>query len=239
MNGTELIVRHSFAPNRLRYCGQNDLSQSVPLFLSSYSLEAEKFLQFELQSFKGLYSYLFLIARGNNSNPFDEKVAEAYWIGNELLENVSRKSVQQLFLERFSGEDFWGKELAEELAGNLPAHFSCHHSFHVFFAHFFTGSVPVSLETMDSCRIGTGKVLETRPHELLIEFEPLRFENKKLFLGKPEQKEIEKSFPDSLETGDWVSFHWNTYCMKLSAHQRKNLGFFTEQNIAAVNSLRQ
>ncbi len=238
MNGTELVVRHSFAPNRLRYCGQSDLSQKIPLFLQSHSASLEKELQSELKTFKGLHSYLSLIAAENQLSPFDEKVAEAYWLGNGLLERVSRESVRRLFLERFSRDDFWGKELATELASNLPAHFSAHHSFHVFFAHFFSQTVPVSLQTMDSCRIATGKVLQANPNSLTVEFEPLQFENERLFFGEPKQKEIEKPFSDSVQSDDFVSFHWNTYCMKLSEKQRQNLEFFTQKNLEAVNSLK-
>lgn len=237
MNGTELIVRHSFAPNRLRYCGENDLSQKIPLFLQTHSASLEKELQSELKTFKGLYSYLSLIAAENKLSPFDARVAESYWFGNDLLERVSRESVQQLFLEKFSREDFWGKELATQLASNLPAHFSAHHSFHVFFAHFFTQAVEASLSTLDSCRISIGKVLEANPNALTVEFEPLQFENERLFFGEPKQKEIEKPFPDSVQQNDFVSFHWNTYCMKLSKEQRENLGFFTKKNLEAVNSL--
>src|SRR3989344_7446656 len=171
MNGTELIVRHSFAPNRLRYCGANDLSQKIPLFLQNHSADAEKELQSELKTFKGLYSYLSLIAAENSLKPFDEKVGESYWIGNELLEKVSPVSVRKMFLEKFSREDFWGKELAQELSENLPKRFFAHHSFHVFFAHFFTKAVAVSPQTLDHCRISCGKILETHGNALTVEFE--------------------------------------------------------------------
>lgn len=237
MNGTELIVRHSFAPNRLRYCGANDLSHQIPFFLQSHSASLEKELQNELKTFKGLYSYLSLIATENKLSPFDARVAESYWLGNELLEKIRVESVRKMFLEKFSREDFWGKGLATELAANLPTHFFCHHSFHVFFAHFFTQSVPVSLSTLDSCRISIGKTLEVNPTSLTVEFEPLRFENERLFLGKKAEKTVEKPFPDSVGIGDFVSFHWNACCMKLSEKQQENLEYFTGANLKAVNSL--
>lgn len=235
MNAIELIVRHSFAPNRLRFCGQNDLSKRIPEFVASPTEHLEQELQSELQSFKGLYAYLCLIGRENGLQPFDEKVGEAYWIGNELLENVSLSSVQKLFLESFSAEDFWGKELAEQLANHLPEKFFVHHSFHVFLAHFFTKAVPITLQNLDNCRIAPGKVLEVRENTLLVETEPLEWRDNRVVAGKPVQKEIADPFSDPVEENDWVSFHWNTYCMQLEKEQKERLQFFSEWNLTALN----
>ncbi|MFH0955441.1 MAG: DUF6390 family protein [Candidatus Micrarchaeota archaeon] len=240
MNGTELIVRHSFAPNRLRYCGRSDLSDLVPRFISVSSTELQNRLQTELLSFRGLFSYLSLIARENGLNPFDEKVGEAYWIGNELLSNVSHSSFRQLFAEKFSQDDFLGKELALDLAKKIPMDCVCHHSFHVFFTHFMTQAVPVTIRNLDLCRISWGKVMEAdgkNPHQLRVEFEPLEFDaqSKKVFFGKKQEKLIEKPFEDSVLEGDWVSFHWNVYCMKLSEKQKNDLEFFTKKNLNAIN----
>lgn len=232
-----MIVRHSFAPNRLEYCGKNDLSKKIPLFLSNRSAGLEKELQKELESFKGLYSYLSVISKNNNLNPFDEKVGEAYWIGNSLLKTVSRESIQKLFLERFSQNDFLGKELATDLVARLPKHFFAHHSFHVFFVHFLIESLSFSLENINNCRISWGKVLEVFPEKLLVETTPLELKKEKLFFGKKNEKILEHPFADDIVPGDIVSFHWNAFCMKLSSKQAENLRFFTEQNLGSFNSL--
>ncbi|MBU0635800.1 hypothetical protein KKE06_02125 [Candidatus Micrarchaeota archaeon] len=237
MNGTELIVRHSFAPNRLEYCGKNNLKEKIPLFLSNYSSTLEKELQEELKSFKGLYSYLSLIATANNLSPFDEKVGEAYWIGNDFLEKVSQEQVQHLFLERFSREDFLGKELAQNLVSKLPNRFFVHHSFHVFFIHFLIESLSISLQNLDNCRISWGKVLEVFPEKLLVESTSLNLKGEHLFFGKKREKILEHPFEDDVIAGDWVSFHWNTFCMKLSSTQVDKLRFFTEQNLNSFNTL--
>jgi len=237
MNGTELILRHAFPPNRLEYCGKNNLSESIPQLLSNHSSVLEKELQEELKSFKGLYSYLSLIAAANNLSPFDEKVGEGYWIGNELLEKVSPEQVQHLFLERFSREDFLGKELAQNLVSKLPAHFFVHHSFHVFFIHFLIESLSVSLPNLDDCRISPGKVLEVFPKKLVVESNALELKGEKLVFGKKKEKIIENPFGDSVAAGDWISFHWNVCCMKLSSQQVERLRFFTEQNLDCFNAL--
>lgn len=258
MNGTELIVRHSFAPNRLRYCGANDLSVLIPEFIeqnkkseleknslinsaNNLSVLEEK-LQTELLSFRGLFSYLSLIARENGLSPFDEKVGEAYWIGNELLENVSVDALKSLFLEKFSTEDFLGPELAANLAFKIPSDAIAHHSFHVFFTHFMTKAVPVTMPNMEKCRISFGKVveldLESASKTVLVEFEPVEFDSQgnSFFFGEKAVKTIENPFSDDVQINDWVSFHWNTYCMALSKKQKEALEFFTKKNIAKINS---
>lgn len=238
MNGTELVVRHSFAPNRLRYCGQSDLSREIPAFVSNQIPSLETRLQLELKSFKGLYSYLSLIGQENGLNPFDEKVGEAYWIGNRLLEKVPQDAMQKLFLEKFSSDDFLGKELALELAQKIPVACVPHHSFHVFFTHFMTNAVPVTLPNLEKCRVSWGKIIEIRKGELFVEFEPLEFDRSDNFFyfGDAKIKAIENPFFDSLSIGDWVSFHWNTFCMKISNEQKDSLELFTKQNLKAINN---
>ena len=82
--GTLRFVRYAFMPNRLRYCGGDD---NRTIF--QYALEGvtDGGLTPLLRKFGGALPYLQLIARANGiADPFDERVVEAYWIGNDLLE---------------------------------------------------------------------------------------------------------------------------------------------------------
>ena len=46
-----------------------------------------------LNHFDTLYQYLLLVAHQNNiADPFDQRVVEAYWLGNSLLGNVKVKA---------------------------------------------------------------------------------------------------------------------------------------------------
>src|SRR5207237_641962 len=91
-------------PNRLRYCGGDD---NRTLF--DYGMEgaSDGGLPPLLRKFSGAVPYLKLIARANGlADPFDARVVEAYWIGNELLEGVEVRQLYDALLERF------GKQLS-------------------------------------------------------------------------------------------------------------------------------
>lgn len=237
MNPVELIVRHSFAPNRRGYCGGADYSEKIRSFVGKNSPALQAELEFGLQTFRGLFGYLGLIAAANQKQVFESGVGEAYWIGNDLLNSVSSLAVRELFLNRFSSDDYLGSELAANFANRLPKRFFVHHSFHVFFVHFMTSQLDASVPNLDSCRVSWGRVAENRPGKLVVESRPLVQSDKQLFLSDPALCEIDSFFSDRVSVGDWVSFHWGTYCMKLSAEQKKNLEFFTAENLSVVNRL--
>src|SRR5690606_33686545 len=86
ITGTTRFIRYAFMPNRLRYCGGDD---NRTLFDYALEMVREPPLEQMLARFTGALPYLRLIARENGiPDPFDERVVEAYWIGNELLERV-------------------------------------------------------------------------------------------------------------------------------------------------------
>lgn len=81
--GSLLFVRYAFMPNRLRYRGGDDHRM-----LFEYGVEhvGDGGLNSLLRKFTGALPYPQLIARANRiPDPFDERVVEAYWIGNDLF----------------------------------------------------------------------------------------------------------------------------------------------------------
>src|SRR6516225_6560355 len=101
-SGMLRFIRYAFMPNRLRYCGGDD---NRTLF--EYGLEgvSDGGLQPLLRKFNGALPYLQLIARANGlADPFDARVVEAYWIGNELLEGVEARQLYASLQERFSSQ---------------------------------------------------------------------------------------------------------------------------------------
>ncbi|MDO8625090.1 MAG: DUF6390 family protein, partial [Candidatus Diapherotrites archaeon] len=119
MNGLELASRHSYAPNKLRYCGAADYSRQIENYVKTRDAQLEPALKSNYQTLTAAYHYLKLIADANRLQPFDARVAEAYWIGNHLLEQVKTENVKSLFLGRFAQTDYWGTELATEFADHL------------------------------------------------------------------------------------------------------------------------
>jgi len=236
LQGIELLVRHSFAPNRLHYCGDDDYSSRIQQFIQSRDPTLGQTLKKEYTTFRAAFGYVKTIAESVQKNPFDFEVAEAYWIGNALLDHVSSDILSKLFLTRFSAGEYLGSELAAEMAAQLPAKIYPHHSFHVLYLHFLSGKVPVTLPNINHCLILPAKVLDVSPGKLTVEKKPFEIHNGDFRIGKPVHQEIDRFFSDPIQTGDWVSVHWNTYCMTLTPLQKENLEKYTAANLALLNA---
>src|SRR3989344_7978965 len=97
MDGILRCSRYSFGPNRLHYCGPD---VNAELQAEIEAANPNPHLVAILREFKTLFPYLKLIASANNIvDPFDARVVEAYWLGNELLENVGRDRLRQFLVD--------------------------------------------------------------------------------------------------------------------------------------------
>src|SRR5204863_6858356 len=145
----------AFMPNRRRYCGSED---NCTLF--GYGIEGvvDGGLTPLLRRFTGALPYLQLIARANGiADPFDPRVVEAYWLGNELLDGVEVRQLYDALQERFS-KHLQGRT-RDLVLGKAPAGARPHHSFHVLDVHSRVGELENSLEAMDACRVSSGRVV--------------------------------------------------------------------------------
>src|SRR5262245_37124140 len=126
--GTLRFIRYGFMPNRLQYCGGNDNST---LLESAVLGAAHPGLPPLLRKVTGALPYLSLIARESSiADPFDARVVEAYWLGNELLDKVEVRGLYDSLRERYSKQ--LSPRLLELVAGKAPRGARPHHSFHVF-----------------------------------------------------------------------------------------------------------
>lgn len=236
MENYKLAAKYSFMPNRLKYCGPEDSDQILHDFVAEGSnFEAVKDI---LEQFYALRLYLGLIAKNNRCSPFDKKVIEAYWIGNELVENVKKEEIKNLILRDFTKKGL-PKSSAEQLAETVPANALPHHSFHVFHIHSISGKILPTVGNLDKCRISTGKVKEIKDGKLVVEYKPVILEDNKLNYGKITEKEVQfnKKFSPGLKKGDFVSLHWDFAVEKLTKEQVANLEKYTKRNMDAMNSL--
>jgi len=99
LDGPQLFARYAFMPNRLTYCGGDD---NRALF--DYCLEevTDDGLRGLLRKFTGAMPYLRLIAECNAIlDPFDARVVEAYWLGNNLLQGVEARALYNSLRDRF------------------------------------------------------------------------------------------------------------------------------------------
>ncbi len=236
MQGTLRFVRYAFMPNRLRYCGGDD---DRTLFDYAVEASADRGLTPLVQRFTGALPYLQLIARANGiPDPFHERVVEAYWIGNELLDGVEVRQLYDALLERF-GKQLQGRT-REIVLGKAPAGARPHHSFHVLDVHRRLGELESTLETLDRCRVSWGRVTAIEGSELVVDRQPIVLDEGKLALGEARLERVVrqldgKGFVEAVAPGDWVSLHWGWVCEVLEARQRRNIERYTRRHLAVAN----
>lgn len=236
IDGTSRFIRYAFMPNRLHYCGGDNNS-----VIFDYAVEGvrEPPLETMLRKFTGAMPYLSLIARSNGiADPFDERVVEAYWIGNDLLAGVEVRQLHDALSERFS-KQLQGKT-REWLLVKAPAGARPHHNFHVFDVHSRVGELEHSLDTMDNCRISWARVVRDEGSELGVERQPLVLAGGKLVLGPARQeravRQVEgRGFADGATVGDWVALHWGWVCEVITPLQQRNLARYTDDHIRLAN----
>jgi hypothetical protein len=237
MSGQLRFIRYAFMPNRLRYCGGTDDNRTI--FEYGIEHEVDRGLEPLLRKFTGALPYLQLIARANDiRDPFDERVVDAYWIGNELLEGVEVRQLYDSLIERF-GKQLQGRT-REWVLSKAPAGARPHHNFHVFDVHSRVGELENTLETMDQCRVSWGKVVGHEGTELIIERSPLTLLDGKLALGPAERfravRQIEgKGFIERADVGDNVTIHWSWVCEVISDRQLRYLKRYTDHQLGIAN----
>jgi Family of unknown function (DUF6390) len=235
-SGMLRFIRYAFMPNRLRYCGGDD---NRTLFEYGIEQTVDGGLSSLLRRFTGALPYLQLIARSNGiPDPFDARVVEAYWIGNELLNGVEVRQLYDNLLERY-GKQMQGRT-RELILGKAPAGARPHHSFHVLDVHGRLGELGHSLATLDNCRVSWGRVQSVESGELRISRVPLLLREGKLVLADPTPERITRQvegrgFTDQAQPGDWVSIHWGWACEVLTGPQLANLERFTRHSLAVAN----
>jgi hypothetical protein len=236
LNGSLRFIRYAFMPNRLRYCGGDD---NRTLFEYGIDSTVDGGLRPLLKRFTGALPYLQLIARANRiADPFDPRVVEAYWIGNQLLDGVEVRQLYDHLSERF-GKQLQGRT-RDLILGKAPAGARPHHSFHVLDVHSRLGELEHSLHTLDSCRVSWGRVERVESGELVIARSPLELVAGKLVLGGPQTESVTRQiegrgFADGAQAGDWISVHWGWACEVLTAAQVAHLDRYTRHNLAIAN----
>lgn len=236
LSGTTRFTRYAFMPNRLRYCGGDDNTTIL-----QYALEdvREPPLETMLRRFTGAFPYLRLIAEENGiADPFDERVVEAYWVGNELLDQVEARSLYDSLRERYRAQ--LSPRALERVAAKAPAGARPHHSFHVLDV-WRQASRADALATIDSCRISWGTVSAVEAGELVVSRPPLVLREGRLVLDEPRHERVTRlidgrGFATAAAVGDVVSIHWGWVCEVLSPGQARSLESWTRRHIAIANT---
>ncbi len=239
--GLALCSRFSYPPNSLSLCGpdkKNDLSWYAG------TQKTDKGTAEILSQFSTLYPYLELIAHENGlSDPFLPQIVEAYWLGNQLLKNISAQHFAGHLKDKIGLKKMLKPQKLTAVLGKLDYASIPHHAFHVLNIYKRTGYLASehTVQTMDACIINWGKVKKINKNSTVVDTSPLRSTNNKLSFGMSVERTLitqgEKDVLFSkLKKDDWVSYHWGYFCQKLDKRQLRNLVYFTRLSISLANS---
>ncbi|OIO52889.1 MAG: hypothetical protein CO003_01865 [Candidatus Portnoybacteria bacterium CG_4_8_14_3_um_filter_44_15] len=234
-------ARYAFMPNKLHFCGPD---KNRDLFYYAQGLEVDGGLKLILKEFQTLYPYLDFIAQANKiRDAFDERVVEAYWLGNNLLENIEKNKLYYHLTDNLGLKKKLSRLLLRQVIDKIPLGAKPHHGFHVFNVWKRTGNLDIihTLNSMDLCRISWGKIKKVDWPNLEVDSQPLALEKDKLKLGQSVNRSIlaqisNAGFIDRPKIGDWVSFHWNFACEILNQRQVNNLKKYTKESIRLANA---
>jgi Family of unknown function (DUF6390) len=239
-DGLVLFARYAYPPNALGYCGPADHRT-----LLDYGSEqvVDRGLGELARAFTGPWPYLTLMAGAAGiDDPFDRRVVEAYWVGNDLLDAVDMHDFGVTLVERFrprAGRSF------DHLAEQIPAGAVAHHSFHVFGVYpwvglLHSGRAAHPLHQLDRCRIRWGRVTSIAGDRVVVRYRPLAWDGSRLSLGSPELETVTRAvqgvgFVPGLQIGDDVALHWDWVCDRLTPRQLTNLRRYTARQLDITN----
>jgi hypothetical protein len=236
--GALLAARFSFMPNRLGYCGPEENRAMLDYLAEQHS---DRGLEHILSRFAGAFPYYSFIAASNGiRDPFDERVIEAYWVGNSLLEQVRLEDFQAHLTQRF--ERRVPTRLLRTVLAPVPAGARPHHNFHVLNMSVRTGhpETPHTVAAIDECRVSWGRVVAADGDHLLVERRPLVRSGDDLVLGPGAPRRVLRRFDGktllaNAAVGDVVALHWGCACLRLSARRVRALMHYTAYHLALIN----
>jgi len=223
-------------PNHLGYCGGND---NEVLFEHATEGRSDSRLAPLLAKFSGALPYLRTIASGNGiADPFDDRVVDAYWLGNDLLSQVEAADLNRSLTERFGAQ--LTPALRDQLLRKAPQGAKPYHLFHVVDVYRHLESDEVGMAAMENCRISWGEVTAVEGVSLVVRRRPLVLRDQKLVLDDPRLERVQRTvfdrgFVDDVVVGQWVSIHWGWACEVLSDGRRRDLERWTAHHLRLAN----
>lgn len=240
MDSVARCSRYSFGPNRLHLCGP-DINREMLAYINEDT--TDQGLINILKEFKTLYPYLQQIAHANQiKDPFDPRVVEAYWIGNQLLDTIPPKTYYRHLTDNLQIQKMSPPRQMHQLKDKLARGALMHHSFHVLNIWRRTGhhDVEHTPDTMDKCCVTWGKVLQVSGPILTVYRRPLALVGRQLSFAPPQRQKIirrleDTSLLDEVKAGDYVSLHWDTPCEIITPEQVANLTKYTNLSLQLAN----
>ena len=224
MEGIELCARFGLAPNLRGYCGDPKFQSPFSKYLENPSKQNAARLRSELGKFGTQRAYLETIAQANGIDDiYDYNVAEAFWIGNKLLDQVVRDDVVEMFEKKWVGRKFVSKARAQEIVSNLPKKIPpLQHTFHPYIAGFVSQKAQKSARNKDLCRPSWAKVIDCdlEKEKISVERQAIVFSAGKFVLAKARGERLPFKvgrIPLVEEGATNVACHWGVAVVELSS----------------------
>ncbi|MEI7604101.1 MAG: DUF6390 family protein [bacterium] len=223
-SGLKLCAYFAGKPNAMHYCGTDSAINSISDCIVSGNCSS---LREEYSHFKALYAYLKLYGEKFGLDYFDKKIIEAYWIGNELLEQFDRNDFFTLLdnLESNGAPKLFIYEQREKFE-KVNVRFIPHHAFNVTFIGVgnVTGSVEYNIENINNCLIRYGNISNIDDDKVTVNTYKYQIENTILIRKNCEEElGLNKTFFPYVKIGDSVAFHWKDLCNILNDDEKSRL----------------
>ncbi|MEP6816660.1 MAG: DUF6390 family protein [Marmoricola sp.] len=215
--GAVLFARYAYPPNELGYCGPEGAEAML-------APDAIADIERRARQFEGAWSYLELLAETlGTADPLATDVVEAYWVGNQLLDDVEPAALVERLEDRFRGQ----------LGGTWRAAVDrarAHHSFQVFEVYPWAGllqsgrpAAPAVL-VLDRCRIRVGLVQEVHGETVTVLSHPLVWDGSALCRSGATIERARWSVDGRTlirppVPGDLLALHWDWVCDILTPAQ--------------------
>jgi hypothetical protein len=241
--GATMFARFAAPPNGHGYCGP-DAHGTLAAYASGEILP-DAGLRELATAFEGAWPWLELLAGAGHLDPLDERVVEAYWLGNDLITSVRAHDLGNHLVGRFHGRT--GDHHDHVVAG-VGAGAVANHAFHVFGVYPWVGLLregrggEIALGVLESCRVSWGRVLSLDGDTAVVAAAPLCWDGASLSLGTQQTRTVQAGGHGvgdparSLSVGATVALHWNTICATLTPRRLGWLRAVTLGQIALANT---
>jgi hypothetical protein len=232
--GVVRFCRYAYPPNLLGYCGPDEAATIREYVAAGWS---DPGLVGFAQGFEGAWPYLELIAGAAGiSDPLDDRVVRAYWVGGPLLGKVDAATLGRHLDDRFRRRmgRHWSAVLDAPLGGSVP-----HHNFHVFVVYPWlgmlrAGRIAEPLHVLDRCRVRWGEVVAVGDSVAKVRSAPITYDGVALAVAEPSVEQV-VTFGDDLQPGDRVSLHWDHACERLGTREVAALDRETARALTTAN----
>jgi len=216
----QLLSRFGIPPNSRGYCGKSEATEIIRNCIATGDCTG---VVEQLKQFQTLRAYRELLAEIAGLDPFSYKVAEAYWIGNELLEKVP-EGLYGLLLQKLGGNNLQAE----------PKRVILHHSFQVLWmgARELAGAVPNLTDWVNNCLVRWGKVVKTGQDEVKVEVNSITYEYQ--WVTTRETLPLDAKLTPDVEVGEYIAIHWRQIVKVLTVSELKNLIAWTNEVIESL-----